>query len=854
MKINTISKYFNYVVAILMAVTLIGLVSLNFAFADTFSPGCRTTGSGKKTLYASHSPEVLVHITVHYLNGNTKTFDVMIGNWSFTDNGLEGFEATTENGEEFGALCSRPTPTPGPTRTPNPGPTNTPDNTPRPELDLSCSKDSNDPSCELKVKVTGPGSGPNGRPYELGPNGIRIVIHYLDRTTEELTTTNRNWQENRNNVEYFSVLVDWKRWSDQYGEAYCRSPYSTPTETSTPTATSTTTTFEPPSANCSGATNNGTEAYVVDPSWADAVTLNPGESTTFPPAPADMEVYVDITKISTGQTVRKDLGVCNPSTATATATTTITTTSTPPPTPTPTVASTPIPDGQAQVFLGGNVQGSGNHQFEYGKESFLGTLATMLSLEWPTSNQAEIVYRENGVELTGINVSMFHDGQFEEFKTEETRQEEIRYTHNENENAKVNLDFGRAVVNIGNGPNKAIVYHRGQEVGMLYHTNGATWVKPLSMPFEHKPEFTLEVHSIPSTTITIQYSGTITVPVNSQGLATVTLSYQKPGLVYIFDETSTWTTGMTHRLDITSTRVVTHAFAEANLSAYRLVDGQGNGLVEGSDATVNWLGQPGQWYVEQYKFPATSVYVSMINDMQYQHKPLTKGLIDPKTTVLEDWYIDIERLPDTDLADGQPADAKVKNVHLLFNGDYIWNLDSYLRSDNNRPGVHVFRPAGGGPSVAACIRPGTHEAGIFLGGWGNVNYYDPSMGYVVDEEKAKAWTEEWKQDCVDYAERINKVFAYEGLLTRHTYKEHGEQSMEFQLNNLGATTSWAEAGLPTPHVASILYIGRVLKNDLPNDVLFWGWSIEKGGLSASVNDMQSYLNQMPEPHFVDWTK
>jgi hypothetical protein len=178
----------------------------------------------------------------------------------------------------------------------------------------------------------------------------------------------------------------------------------------------------------------------------------------------------------------------------------------------------------------------------------------------------------------------------------------------------------------------------------------------------------------------------------------------------------------------------------------------------------------------------------------------------------------------------------------------------YGRHDGALPGVSLA----GIPNVsmvAFCQRPGVHEV-VYWGGWENESYYLPDRGWIFDQEFYNEWTEEQHGDCIDAAHRVNMMLAREGLRTDHTYRHHGERSQGYQLVQAHAWSPYNLVGMYPPHVGQLLKPGTVLPYyEDPEDLLFWGWDLTKGGLADGVGltELQQHIDSLGPVEYGDQT-
>lgn len=499
--------------------------------------------------------------------------------------------------------------------------------------------------------------------------------------------------------------------------------------------------------------------------------------------------------------------------------------------------------GQYQGFIGAVPFGPYTPELEPGKEYFDMTQSTMLNVEYLNGSQGEIVHRFNGQEISGITTSIFNNGTFRQVES---------------------LN-GRAVTTFDEGVTKLIAYRNGNELARIFQTVSAVdtrWLHPLDQPFEHKYEFGLELHGPPGVTDLLVYGDEVhDILYDENGLAIANLTYNQPSLVAIYQTGNPskevkWVTVDQVTFPIASSQLVRYDFAETGLYHYRIVDTAGQ-VVANSLPTpsLQFKAEPGTTYQAQLAYPATSVFVGLYNDMKFEHPFYWTMPVDARVEHEFEFHLDYHRLNDPDLGNDHIRGDVVVEALALLNGTTSVNQQfPYGRHDGVLPGVTLI----GIPDVsmvAFCQRPGMHEV-VYWGGWENESYYLPDRGRIFDEDLYDEWTEDQRGDCIDAALRVNMELARQGLRTDHTYRHHGEKSQGYQMIQLNIWSPYNLVGMRPPHVGQILKAGTILPyNQEPQDMLFWGWDLEKGSLADGVDAyaLQSHAASLGPVVYVDFT-
>ena len=498
---------------------------------------------------------------------------------------------------------------------------------------------------------------------------------------------------------------------------------------------------------------------------------------------------------------------------------------------------------QYQSFIGPVTAMVSNPTREPGKEYFDGPRSVMYNVEYPDeTGRAEIVFRFNGQELSGIVSSLFNNGGFRQVESQAD---------------------GRAITTLDPGVTKLIGYRFEVERTRIFHTRSADmrWIHPLDQPFEYKPHFQLELHGPPAGEDWLIYGDyTQTVRYDTAGVTTVDLTYRQPGPVAIYPSRSsdalTWTTVGAVTFPISQTQPVDYRFAETGLYHYRVLDSAGQVIAPVSDSPqVTFDAEPGQTYYPQLVYPATSLFVALLDDMQFQHPTHWTLPIDGGREHLFEFHLDYHRLPDPDL--GNPAvrgDIVIEELYLLNATTSIAQSYPYSRHDGVLPGVTLV----GLPDasmVAFCAQPGVHAV-VYWGGWENEAYYDAGRSLIFDPVLYDAWTPEQRADCLDAAERVNQRLAREGLRTDHTFRHHGERSQGYQMTRLNIWSPYNLASMRPPHIGHFLKRGTTLPfYNAPEDRLFWGWDLDTGTLRANIDPatLQQHLTALGPVEYVDQT-
>jgi hypothetical protein len=493
---------------------------------------------------------------------------------------------------------------------------------------------------------------------------------------------------------------------------------------------------------------------------------------------------------------------------------------------------------QYQDFIGPVAFGTFTPVLEPGEEYFDGPRSVMYNVEYITdTEQGEVVFRLNGQEMSDITSSIFNPGTFRQIESVD----------------------GRAVATFNEGTTKLIAYQHDAEQARIFQTvasPGTRWIHPLDQPFEHKYEFELELHGPPNVTDLLIYGDELReVRYDNNGSTVVELTYNQAGLVAIYPGADvSWLTVDT--LIYASDESVSYSFAETDLYHYRIVDSTGQ-VVPSLQASPNleFSTEPGVTYLAQLAYPATSLFVGLYDDMQFEHTPYWTMPIDGRYEHGFEFHLDYHRLNDPDLGNGHIRGEVVVDALYLTNGTTsVAQQFPYGRHDGGLPGVTIV----GIPDVsmvAFCQRPGVHEV-VYWGGWENEAYYLPERGWVFDEEMYNTWTEDQRGDCIDAAHRINMLLAREGLRTDHTYRHHGERSQGYQMTQLHIWSPCNLAGMRAPHLGQLLKPGTVLTYyEDPEDLVFWGWDLEKGSLADGIGaaEIQAHVSSLGAVEYVDQT-
>ncbi len=500
--------------------------------------------------------------------------------------------------------------------------------------------------------------------------------------------------------------------------------------------------------------------------------------------------------------------------------------------------------GQYQGFAGAVPYGTFTPMLEPGKEYFASTQAIMYNVEYLSeTGQGELVFRFNGQEVPGVTTSLFHDNTFHQFKEAANRES----------------------ITLKEGATKLIAYRYGVEQARLYQScypAQTRWIHPLDQPFEFKYDFPLELHGPPGVTDRLVYGAFQTeVIYASDGLATVGLTFDQPGLVslYRLDQAGgevNWLTVEALSYPTTKPLLVTYTFSETGLDYYRILDAGGNVIAgPGRLPYLSFTARPGQSYYAQLVYPETSLFVGLYDDMQFHHPDFWLMPVEARLEHEVEFHLDYHRLADPDLGnDHLRGDIVIDNLILTHGTTAVAQQFPYSRHDGVRPGVNLI----GIPDVsmvAFCQRPGYHEV-VYYGGWENEGYYLPEEGLVFDEEMAKRWSEDQRGECIDAARRVNMALARQGLRTDHTFRHHGERSQGYQMVQLNIWSPYNLVGMRPPHVGQFFKPGVVLPYyAAPEDALFWGWDLAKGNLADGVGayELQQYVASLGPAQYVDMT-
>jgi hypothetical protein len=500
--------------------------------------------------------------------------------------------------------------------------------------------------------------------------------------------------------------------------------------------------------------------------------------------------------------------------------------------------------GQYQSFIGAVPFGLFTPNLEPGKEYFDSARSVMFNVEYITgAGQGDVVYRFNGQEISDVTTSVFHAGTFSQIKSA----------------------AGRAIAGFDEGVTKLIAYRYGVERARIYQTistTGTRWVQPLDQPFEHKYEFVLELHGPPNLTDMLAYGHYLgQVNYDQDGLAVVNLTYTGPGLVAIYKQAEVtsdveWVTVETIAYPITTSRTVNYSFGETGLYHYRVVDAAGRVVADPlSNPHLRFRAGPGQTYQAQLAYPAASIFVGLYDDMKFRHPSYWTMPIDARFEHEFEFHLDYHRQNDPDLGnDHLRGDVVVDALYLTNATTSVAQQFPYGRHDGALIGVNIVGIPG--VSMAAfCQRPGFQER-VYWGGWENESYYLPDRGWIFDQELHDEWTEQQRRDCIDAAHRVNMELARQGLRTDHTYRHHGQKSQGYQMTQLHIWSPYNLAGMRPPHLGQILKPGTVLPYyEDPEDQLFWGWDLERGGLAAGIGpaELQQHLDSLGPVIYGDQT-
>lgn len=500
--------------------------------------------------------------------------------------------------------------------------------------------------------------------------------------------------------------------------------------------------------------------------------------------------------------------------------------------------------GQYQGFIGAVPFGEHTPVLEPGKEYFPSAQSVMYNVEYPTDDgRAEIVYRFNGQEVSGVTTSLFHAETF----------------------GQIDDAPNRTVITLEDGVTKLIAYRYGVEQARVFQTNSTVepcWIHPQDQPFEHKYAFGLNLYGPPNMTGRLIYHDYQTdVQYDEDGVAGVDLIYTQPGLIALYPVAETGEIGGWESVDwmtypTAAAEPVTYQFSEAGLYHYRISDSTGE-IVAGPSSTpsLDFMADPTKTYFAQLAYPATSLFVGLYDDMKYQHPDYWLMPVDGHREHEFEFHLDYHRLPDPDLGnDHIRGDVVVDGLTLSYATTSVAQQFPYGRHDGARIGVNLL----GIPDVsmvAFCQRPGYHEV-VYWGGWENESYYLPEQGLIFDEDLADEWSEDRRGECIDAARRVNMELARQGLRTDHTYRHHGERSQGYQMVQQNIWSPYNLEGMYPPHVGQILKPGKLLPYfEEPEDVLFWGWDLDRGGLADGIGvyELQQHVASLGPAQYVDMT-
>jgi hypothetical protein len=348
---------------------------------------------------------------------------------------------------------------------------------------------------------------------------------------------------------------------------------------------------------------------------------------------------------------------------------------------------------------------------------------------------------------------------------------------------------------------------------------------------------------------------------DERGIALIPLTYAEPGLVAIYPKPNStagveWITVDTLTFPITNSQTVNYNFSEMGLYHYRIVDNSGQ-VVAGPQANshLEFSAAPGLTYQAQLAYPATSLFVGLYDDMKFNHPDYWTMPVDARLEHDFEFHLDYHRLNDPDLNnDHLRGDVVVDALYLTNGTTSVAQQFPYGRHDGSTPGVKIV----GIPNVsmvAFCQRPGVHEV-VYWGGWENESYYLPDRGWIFDQEHYDEWNDDQRGDCIDAAYRVNMLLAREGLRTDHTYRHHGERSQGYQMAQLHVWSPYNLVGMRPPHLGQLLKPETVLSYyEDPEDLLFWGWDMDKGGLADGVGafELQQHVASLGPVVYGDQT-
>ncbi len=207
-----------------------------------------------------------------------------------------------------------------------------------------------------------------------------------------------------------------------------------------------------------------------------------------------------------------------------------------------------------------------------------------------------------------------------------------------------------------------------------------------------------------------------------------------------------------------------------------------------------------------------------------------------------------------DVCDDIRGDIVVEALYLLNATTSVAQQFPYGRHDGALPGVTIV----GIPDVslvAFCGRPGVHEV-VYWGGWENEAYHLPQRDLIFDQELYDEWTADQHGDCLDAAQRVNMELARQGLRTDHTFRHHGMQSQGYQMSQAYSWSPYNLVGMRPPHLGRFLKPGTILPYyQAPEDLLFWGWDLEKEGLADGIGaaELQRYVDSLGPVEYIDQT-
>ncbi|MCB0176192.1 MAG: hypothetical protein KDJ97_37185 [Anaerolineae bacterium] len=507
-----------------------------------------------------------------------------------------------------------------------------------------------------------------------------------------------------------------------------------------------------------------------------------------------------------------------------------------------TVSKPPV-TGQYQGFNGPVAFGPFTPDLEPGKEYFDMTQSLMYNVEYIDGSQGDIVFRYNGREVDHVVSHLFHGGDFD----------------------RIEPVGGRAVQTFDPGVTKLIAYRYGVEQARIFQTmttDAPRWIHPLDQPFEHKYAFALELHGPPGATDRLVYNQEQRpIHYDDTGQVVEAMTFSEPGLVAVYSPPDdgaalAWVTVDTLIYPLAAPQTETYTFGETGLYHYRVIEADGQ-IVAGLSAnpTLTFTAEPGVAYLAQLVYPDTSLFVGLYGDMQFEHPDYWLMPVDGRLEHEFEFHLDYHRQPDPDLGnDHLRGDVVVDGLTLSYGTTAVAQQFPYSRHDGARPGVNLL----GIPDVsmvAFCQRPGYHEV-VYWGGWENESYYLPERGRVYDEDLADEWNDDQRGCCIDAARRVNMELARQGLRTDHTYRHHGEQSQGYQMVLLHIWSPYNLAGMRPPHIGQFLKPGTTLPYyEDPEDVLFWGWDLERGGLAEGIGafELQQFIATLGPAQYVDMT-